>query len=41
MQAKIEGLWASFEQKKAKEAQLLARSDKILANLVRGCCGCA
>ncbi|KAI3436604.1 hypothetical protein D9Q98_006021 [Chlorella vulgaris] len=31
--AKIEGLWANYEQKKAKEAELLAKSDRILQNM--------
>jgi hypothetical protein len=33
-QSKIETLWASYESKKAEEAALLAKSNKILQNLV-------
>ena len=35
-QSKIETLWASYESKKAEEAALLAKSNKILQNLVSG-----
>lgn len=34
-QAKIEGLWEGYKAKQATEAELLAKSDKILQNLVR------
>ena len=33
-QSKIETLWASYESKKAEEAALLAKSNRILQNLV-------
>lgn len=32
-QAKIEGLWEGYKAKQATEAELLAKSDKILQNL--------
>ena len=38
-QAKVEALWASYESKKAEEAELLARSDRILQSLVCGWVG--
>ena len=34
-QAKIESLWASYGAKKAQEAALLEKSQRILASLVR------
>lgn len=47
-QSKIESLWQSYETKKAREAELLAKSERILQSLVRavegvrhggrGCC---